>query len=743
MADLAKSQRLDCFPQTESAAIRWIKREGWRDLPSSQCRKRSGRGGGYKFHRDLFPEGLRDALGDVAIRASAATDLATAEETGRGVVKKPSVMSLDARQRVTMEARSSILLALRGYQVVHGETMAGAVRAFVQAQKEHGAFEAAVEKRDQGEPLTAQEAILLTRETRLLAPPPAGFGLSLGIMSQANNRPNGGHKIGRSTLYGWIKAEKTGGVVHLAPSKTKQEDPLPDGFREFLAYYARPTKPCVTEALEDYNQAAEPAHRLTLRQVRHTLRVKLNDIERNVGREGLLTLRSRMAFIRRDTDNLLPTTIYTADGKTFDAEVADWKTLLPVKPEITSIIDVATRKCVGFALSRKENTVAVTEALRKASTDFGIPAIFYTDRGAGYKNKTFDADVNGLMGRLSITKMHALPYNSQAKGIVERFNKTVWNKLARSLPSYLGEGMDKEAKQAFHKSTRADIKEFGASHRLMSWEEFYDLCAQAVTAYNAAPHRGLPRFQDPETGRMRHLSPDEAWAQHVADGFEPVGVDEGTGDDLFRPYEFRVAKRAEVQWNNNTYFHPALEAYHGERVMVGYDHADADRVWVREVDMKRGQPGPLICVATFGGNRRAYVAVSAQKAAEDRRMKGRLARLGKKARDVEAEQSTAHQINHSPTVPLDPVGPGHAPEVVDLHVVNDRAGPTAPRRSRRQTFATDEDLAEWALAHPDEVKPRQAELLRECLRSDSARTVFRMSGIDVEALRALLRTIAA
>jgi hypothetical protein len=39
-----------------------------------------------------------------------------------------------------------------------------------------------------------------------------------------------------------------------------------------------------------------------------------------------------------------------------------------------------------------------------------VRLIFYTDRGAGYKNKTFDADAGGLMGRLGITKMHALPY---------------------------------------------------------------------------------------------------------------------------------------------------------------------------------------------------------------------------------------------------------------------------------------------------------------------------------------------
>src|SRR5690606_3677314 len=52
---------------------------------------------------------------------------------------------------------------------------------------------------------------------------------------------------------------------------------------------------------------------------------------------------------------------------------------------------------------------------------------------------------------------------------------------------------------------------------------------------HATPHRGLPKFTDPETGRKRHMSPDEAWAAHVASGFRPVMVDANEADDLFRP----------------------------------------------------------------------------------------------------------------------------------------------------------------------------------------------------------------
>ncbi len=264
------------------------------------------------------------------------------------------------------------------------------------------------------------------------------------------------------------------------------------------------------------------------------------------------------------------------------------------------------------------------------------------------------------MGRLSITKMHALPYNSQAKGIIERFNGTVWNPLAKKLPTYLGAPMDKEAAKAAHKATRRDIAEFGSSRLLPSWEEFRAMCEKAIADYNARPHEGLPRYRDPVTGTYRHYSPDAFWALHVADGFEPVSVSADEVDDLFRPYEIRKVSRAIVEWNTNEYFHLDLEAYHGESVMVGYDFADASKVWVREIDLDEGQPGRLICVAAFAGNKRDYVPKSYQQAAEERRRAGREKRATDKLRDIQNEFlapliADASVIEPMPFIDLTPV----------------------------------------------------------------------------------------
>ena len=76
-----------------------------------------------------------------------------------------------------------------------------------------------------------------------------------------------------------------------------------------------------------------------------------------------------------------------------------------------------------------ENTFGVIDALRRACAFAGIPAIFYTDRGPGYKNKAMNAPLTGFLSRAGITPMHALPYNSQAKGNVERLNPVSYTHL--------------------------------------------------------------------------------------------------------------------------------------------------------------------------------------------------------------------------------------------------------------------------------------------------------------------------
>lgn len=102
----------------------------------------------------------------------------------------------------------------------------------------------------------------------------------------------------------------------------------------------------------------------------------------------------------------------------------------------------------------------------------GIPAISYVDRGPGYRNEAIDADVGGLMERLSTTKNHALPYGSQASGRIERSSGQYPKHVAKRMVTYIGRDHDKEAAQAVHRQTRRELAQFGASQLLPGWADW-------------------------------------------------------------------------------------------------------------------------------------------------------------------------------------------------------------------------------------------------------------------------------
>lgn len=732
LAAIAKARGYLGLPHTKRGMTKYAQDNGWNQHGPDLRRKRAGRGGGWEYHFTLTPDAFQNILGGLSdTRTLTAQHEVEADAEARKVAAL-NMSALSSRARSVMEARAAVLSSIEGYAISQGQARAWGIRKFLEAQARYEGLRQAEVRRDNGEPLSHAELAALARPCLLRGP--EGFALAPECLAVACDRRQSA-SVKRATIYNWFKARDERGVAALSPRPPKVAGPLPEEFGAFLKYYAIPSKPSASDALGEYHKE-HPGSTLKLHQVRYILRHRMNNIEKNVGREGLLTLRSRLPYVTRTTEDMWPTTIYTADGKTFDAEIGDPVTYRAIRPEITTILDVVTRRAVGLALSRKENVIAVTEALRNACVGYGIPAIFYVDRGPGYKNKTFDADVGGLMGRLGITKMHAAPYGSQAKGRIERPNATIWDVLAKRLPTYIGKDMDKEAGQLIHKRSRAEIKEFGRSQILPTWDEFVKLCEERIAEYNATPHRGLPRFRDEETGRLRHMSPDEAWAAHVTTGFDPVEVSADEVDDLFRPYEERIVRRGEVTWRTNLYFDHALRNYHGEKVMVGYDYHQADKVWVREFDVSTGQPGPLICVAKFMANAERYVPRSFQQEAEARRTAGQLKRNDDKRRAIEAERDGHLFLEHE------------AAPVVELfaHPVELEAEPLAlqdaPAASGGLIFASDEHLAAWALDHPDELTEDQIGVLKDCMSRSTARELFRMSGIDTEALRTLLRAVA-
>lgn len=82
---------------------------------------------------------------------------------------------------------------------------------------------------------------------------------------------------------------------------------------------------------------------------------KVGNVERERGRRGARDLKNILPHKRREFMHLKPAAIYTADGHTFDAEVLNPLSGLPFRPEITTVLDVGTRRCMGWSVGLKQS----------------------------------------------------------------------------------------------------------------------------------------------------------------------------------------------------------------------------------------------------------------------------------------------------------------------------------------------------------------------------------------------------
>ena len=463
---------------------------------------------------------------------------------------------------------------------------------------------------------------------------------------------DGNAKVSRATLFNWLKlAENAGDNSLVAVLAPKHRDvTMPVWGATLLKLLGQPTKPSLSMVMRELVNVMGGENVPSYAQASYFLRTHVGNVELERGRMGARELKNIQPFIRRDTSELFPTDVYTADGHTFDAEVAHPISGRPFRPEITAIIDVASRKLVGFSIDLAESGLAVLDAIRTAVCTNGVMALFYVDNGSGYKNAMMSRDGSGLMDRLGSTLTHSLPYNSQAKGVVERSHQSIWIQAAKRLPTYIGVDMDKEAKQKVFKKTRKDIATFGESKLLLAWDDFMTLCHDEMQRYNNRPHHAHPRRHNKLTGRKEHLTPQQVWDEKLAMmvnlGKPLVQVHEADMVDLFRPYIERKVLRGEIKMFNHVYFSRELEQYHGETVHVGYDIHDASQVWVRDV------AGRLLAVAKFEANTRAYFAQPVIEQAHEKRALGQLKRNDVKRNEILETMSPSRVLEHIDTMRL-------------------------------------------------------------------------------------------
>ncbi len=697
---------LDGLPQTKRRMNAMAERETWQSLGSDYARKRAGRGGGWEYHLNCLPEAAKQDFLNRERAIIAQADLQKKEKSEAAIMSRVAT-DLTARLKQVMEARNTILIEL-------------SKRAILQKSYDRMLDEFLAEAKSGAMPAELIEVLYMASDRR------------------KNTIPS------KRSIYYWKKTKESEGVTALAPKRAPQQlkQETPEYLGAFLRYYAHPTKPTIAQALRKMaasldNDEDAPTYDQVSRALK-ALKGTNRWLDAYRGREGSLQLKARLAFTRRSTEGMEPTEIYTADGKTFDAEIAHPMHGKAFKPEVTWVLDVATRKCVGWSAGLAESAEAVADALRHAAEKNGIPAIFYTDRGKGYKNKRIGNEAYGLAARLGTTMTYSLPYNSQARGLMERAHKTVLNDLARTFVTYLGKDMDRQASQKVHKQSRKELKEFGESKTLPSWAQFTDDLGKAIEEYNDRPHSAL-KLRDSVTGKMRRASPNEYWNHLCKEGFEPFRVQADESDDLFRPHKKASCRRCEIAFNTNRYFSIALSPFHGQTVFIGYDMHDASKIWVHEIEKLDGKevPGRLIAHAEFAGNETRYMPKSMTDTAKETRAKGRLKRHDAKRGEI-LEEANPMPFIPQVVIPTPSIDMPMSEQIVEPAQHVDEIEPA----NKPLVFSSDVELAQWAAKNPTEVNERQLQVIYNMMRRSSGMEILEYSGVDINALRNLVKDVA-
>lgn len=455
----------------------------------------------------------------------------------------------------------------------------------------------------------------------------------------------GKQTLSRRTLYRWRELRDLG-VTALAPKEAAKQ-PLPDWVPYFLKCYRKPQKPSVPDALEELVYILPDGIDMPSESQCYRLLKKMSAVDREKGRRTGNEMRALKGYRPRDTSDMVPCEVYQCDGHSFKARVAHPMHGKPFKPEACAVIDAATRMVMGWSVWLSESNQTVADALRHACTVTpekpygGIPAIFYTDPGSGNLAKINADPVFGRYARLGITFKTGIVGNSQARGLVERLQQSLWIRAAKQLPTFGGRDMDGTTLYKTTKLVDSQVKKTGSSELLPSWPQFLDLCGQAVERYNNTPHSSLPKITD-ETGKRRHMTPLEMWNSFLARGWMPDTMTAAELDDCFRPRVQVTTRRGQVRVLGQPYYHKELEHHGGEQVFVEYEVQDGSRVWVRDMDER------LICIAGFKANHARMFPVSAsEKAMEDREAR-RLEVVERKREEIMEERRGVVELTPTP-----------------------------------------------------------------------------------------------
>lgn len=604
---------LTCLPNSVQGIIYQAKKQLW------ETRKRVGQGGGNEYELASLPEEVQSEIRD---RFAVAV---VNKKPSLPVVRDVDLSSLTTKQRQIADARMALV--------------------------------AAVSQLEQS--MSRIKAVTYLCESAKCGQLSADL-MDLVETANAKNGNGCGRVLSVRTLNQWVidyhKADNAEDRLKaLAPSQrqAKKAEEL-QWLPEFLAVYRNTNGVNIAEAYNEFaarwqvafaDQPLRLAQLPSLSTVRRGLE-KLPRLIKEIGRKTGAELRAMNTYVKRDWSVLKANDVWVGDGHSMKMKVAHPDHGRPFIPEVTLVMDAASRFIVGWSVSLAENCLAVADAIRHGVERHGIPAIYYSDNGGGEKNWMLDGDITGMLPRLGINHQTGIPGNPQGRGIIERVNKTLLLRIARQFETYHGDGADRETvrktstavisleKAIRQKRTELTDKQKWAQGKLPSWKQFIDAVEEGVRWYN---EEHIHREIGTTPARKR---------EQLLKGVTLLYVTPVEARDMFRPQVVRKAQRGWVKLFNNDYFNQALINVDGEDVAVSFDIHDAEKVIIRKLD------GTYICDGVWNGNKRdAFPKPFVEKAREERHQR-RLKLKQEQVDEINAELNPVINITHNESAEL-------------------------------------------------------------------------------------------
>lgn len=666
------------LPTSEYRTREWLDRIG---VPSRPRAGRNG-GGGREFDTAALPEQTRKALLAASVAAVALPGAIEAAPPAETFLPTPAPAQppVPAHRRTPSKAdaacadgRMQLVQHLIGAALIVGITRAAAA---LSEQLASGEVDP---------PLIAAAAVA-NRRKRAAA---------------------GGVRISPRTLFMWHKAHAEDGWWGLLPeaSQARPVTALPDDVAAVLKAYAsaKGSARNLTEVAQAVTKSlGRPfdTWRRLYDQARRAL-PKLDKTQLIKARHTGADAAARLPFRRRGTEALAALDVGVIDGHSFKAKVRHPDHGQPFVPEVSLVLDAASRRITGWSASLSESTMAVGAALCHSAMTSGIHAVMYSDNGKGETAKQLDCPLDGLYARMGTHHPTGKPGNPQGRGIIERSWRTHMIRAARQFATFKGSDVDGptlrkvdlelQREQRAVNRARSTGEVVTLSNKVPTWQQFLDAVQAAIDAYNSEHrHRALPKNAD-----GLHMTPDEAWAAML----QPDLVTRPSAEEarlLFQPSKVAVARRGEVQFLTQRYYSDALMQVDGERVSVRYDIHDPRRVWIWTLD------GHFVCEALLDANKSDFFPKSVVEMAREKRVMGMVKR--KQAHiDTAMRELTpgleGGQPAYLPAAAMVPTVELPFPAPAERELVERVPEPAPAPQAARRLFDSPSERYEWLMAH--------------------------------------------